>query len=359
MACRQERNRRGRGPTTRATHHQVPEAETSNNSVQTNPSPKQSFVDLPVEIHWLIWDLAGAAVQARREALEASGMARRKPAGKRRPSPRMEVYATMSLVCRRLRAVALASGVMYRNLQLFTNCPGRPFDWMFYLLGKGAHITSRNTWVSLRTSRTSTPQRLPIGSAVRRADSDLLGRRASIRSTWQYQYQEQPDGQLVKKPVLKPVHPKLSLAVARLLARMPELRELRLLDPVYPEALTRALRAGKLCLPTVEVLTMKVAEHRHHHDHTADAHPLVVRACPRLTALGLNMDGPSSGVTGTVDATDCLKAVWRAAGELAVLEEVRVLKFGFDAPCWLPVPGAGEGSRSVTAGWMLDDVDGE
>lgn len=57
----------------------------------------------------------------------------------------------MSLVCKRFRAVTTANNLTHHSLSLFTNSPGKPFNWMRYLLREGAHLTSKNTYAIEQT----------------------------------------------------------------------------------------------------------------------------------------------------------------------------------------------------------------
>ncbi|GAB1314501.1 hypothetical protein MFIFM68171_04711 [Madurella fahalii] len=113
-----------------------------------------------------------------------------------------------------------------------------------------------------------------------------------------------------------------TLAV-ELLANMPALRELQVLDFIHPPPLAKAINSKVLLLPTVEKLTMKPNQ------KDARAHPLLIRACPNLKALTLDMNSDSTGITCTVDGSNSLRRVWGAAGELRKLEELCVAKYGY------------------------------
>ncbi|GAB1314500.1 hypothetical protein MFIFM68171_04710 [Madurella fahalii] len=87
-------------------------------ATQQHSTASSCFQQLPAEILLQIWELA--------ERDDGSRSWQRRPT-------RLNVYRNMSLVCKRFRTVVTAYNLTHRNLCLFTNSPGNPFNWMLYL----------------------------------------------------------------------------------------------------------------------------------------------------------------------------------------------------------------------------------
>lgn len=147
------------------------------------------------------------------------------------------------------------------------------------------------------------------------------------------------------------VHPQYmspNSLIADLLDKMSALRELRLLDFVYPKGLRYALSVKKLRLLTVRTLVMHLG------GYCSDIHALIIEACPNVVSLGWNADGPYAGRRDYMIHL-VPHDVWRAAQKLTKLEELRCFVFGIQERMYAGVSSDKDGQ---TFGWFLKDVDG-
>lgn len=141
--CRESRDDGGEHPQRR----QKLEAD----SFRPGPGPKTVLIEMPIEILYRIWDLAGEESQeqaderlaAQRDAVQAARKHRQVVPVKPAPSPRVEIYKTMNLVCKHFHQTVQVTKVIHGHLRLFTNHPGAGQERMMYLNDKGEHLTSK------------------------------------------------------------------------------------------------------------------------------------------------------------------------------------------------------------------------
>lgn len=142
----------------------------------------------------------------------------------------------------------------------------------------------------------------------------------------------------------RPAGQGLFKGVATMLRAMPQLTDLRLSEVTFASMLLQPdvdVPGRSLLLPSVKTLTLHLAEHN-------DVTP-IIRMCPNLTTLRLNMNSVDYGVLSR--HYEVISDAYAAAAGLPKLRTLEVFKFGHVSHCVM------EGPQLYTQGWEASDIE--